>query len=138
MTRALTNADGSNYWGPYVTLAINDRDGCGPALVKYIQEVLRKSGESQGWNALLEGDRLHLSFEDMTLSAVEPIRGLFDDADREIAARFPWQPTSRDRSPAREAKEAAEVERDRRIVAEVAARRRAEGKPWTTLIVRRS
>ena len=27
--------------------------------------------------------------------------------------------------------EAAEVERDRRIVAEVAARRRAAGKPWT-------
>jgi hypothetical protein len=30
--------------------------------------------------------------------------------------------------------EAVEVERDRKIVADVAARRRAEGKPWTAEI----
>lgn len=33
-----------------------------------------------------------------------------------------------------EATEAAELERDRRIVAGVAAKRRAEGKPWTVEI----
>jgi hypothetical protein len=41
--------------------------------------------------------------------------------------------TSDARSSA-EATEAAELERDRRIVAGVAARRRAEGKPWTAEI----
>jgi hypothetical protein len=126
----VTNADGSNYWRPYVTRAINDRDGDRPALVKYIRDVLRKSSESQGWNALLEGDRLDLSFEDMVLSAVEPIRGVFDDEDREIADRSLGNQRA-EIVRRREAKEAAEVERERRIVAEVAARRRAEGKPWT-------
>jgi hypothetical protein len=43
----IKNVDGSNYWGPYVTRAINDREDDGPALVKYIQGVLRKSGESE-------------------------------------------------------------------------------------------
>jgi len=83
----VTNVDGSNYWGPYVTRAIDDREGDGPALVKYIKDVLRKSGESQGWSALLEGDRLDVSFEDMVLNAVEPIRSLFNNEDREIAGR---------------------------------------------------
>jgi hypothetical protein len=126
----VTNVDGSNYWGPYVTRAVNDRDGDGPALVKYIQDVLRKSGESQGWSALLEGDRLDLSFEEMVFNAVEPIRGLFSDEDREIAARSVGDQRGEiDRR--HEAKEAAKVERDGRIVAQVAAKRRAEGKPWT-------
>jgi hypothetical protein len=48
------NTDGSNYWGPYVTRAINDREHDGPALVQYIKGVLRKTGESEGWSALLE------------------------------------------------------------------------------------
>src|SRR4051812_13934640 len=47
----VTNSDGSNYWGPYVTRAINEREHDGPALVRYIKGVLRKSGESEGWNA---------------------------------------------------------------------------------------
>ena len=51
------------------------------------KNVLRKSGESEGWNALLEADRLDISFEDMVLNAGEPIRDLFNDEDREIAAR---------------------------------------------------
>lgn len=126
----ITNTDGSNYWGPYVTRAINDREHDGPALVKYIQTVLRKSGESQGWNALLEANRLDVSFEDMVLNAVEPIRGLFSDEDRQIAARnLGDQAAEIERRHA--AAEAAEVERDRRIVAMVATRRQAEGKPWT-------
>jgi hypothetical protein len=83
----VTNADGSSWSGPYVTRAINRREDDGPALVQYIKYVLRKPGESQGWNALLEGDRLDISFEEMVLNADEPIRGLFDDEDREIAAR---------------------------------------------------
>jgi hypothetical protein len=124
------NRDGSNYWGPYVTRAINDRDGDGSALVSYIKGVLRKSGDSEGWNALFEADRLDLSFEDMVLHAAEPIRDLFDDKDREIAARSLGD--QRDELDCRRAAvEAGEVERDRRIVAEVAAKRRAEGKPWT-------
>jgi len=109
----VTNADGSNYWGPYVTRAIDQREADGPALVRYIKDVLRKSGESQGWNSLLEGQRLDLSFEDMVANAVEPIRGLFDDEDREIAARsIGGQQTELARR--REAVEAEEVERDRR------------------------
>jgi hypothetical protein len=104
----VTNADGSNYWGPYVTRAINDRDGDGPALVTYIKHVLRKSGESQGWSALLEGDRLDLSFEDMVLNAIDPIRGLFNNEDREIAARSLGQQRA-EINLRRDAKEVAEV-----------------------------
>jgi hypothetical protein len=126
----VTNADSSNYWGPYVTRAINEREQDGPALVRYIKDVLRKSGASEGWSALLEGGRLDVSFEDMVVNANEPIRGLFDDEDRRIAARsLGDQKLELERR--REATEAAEVERDRRIVDAVAARRRTAGKPWT-------
>ena len=83
----VTNADGSNYWGPYVTRAVNDRENDGPALVHYIKNVLRKTGESEGWSALLEADRLDISFEDMVLNAADPIRRLFSDEDRQIAAQ---------------------------------------------------
>jgi hypothetical protein len=126
----VTNADGSNYWGPYVTRAITQREADGPALVKYIKDVLRKTGDSQGWSSLLEGQRLDLSFEDMVANAVEPIRSLFNDEDREIAAlSLGAQETELARR--REALEAEEQERDRRIVAQVGERRRAAGKPWT-------
>jgi hypothetical protein len=126
----VTNSDGSNYWGPYVTRAIDQRESDGPALVKYIRDVLRKSGASAGWDALLEGDRLDLSFEDMVANAVEPIRGLFSDEDREIATHsLGGQHAELKRR--REIKEAADVEQDRHIVAMVAERRRAAGKPWT-------
>ena len=63
--RKITNVGGSNYWGPYVTRAINEREDDGPALVGYVKDVLRKANDSQGWNALLEADRLDISFEDM-------------------------------------------------------------------------
>ena len=126
----VTNADGSNYWGPYVTRAINQREDDGPALVQYIKDVLRKPGESEGWNSLLEAARLDISFEDMVLNAVEPIRNLFDDDDRTIAARSLGEQQHEIKRRHEEA-EAAEVERDRRIVAVVAERRRSAGKPWT-------
>jgi hypothetical protein len=126
----VTNADGSNYWGPYVTRAINQREHDGPALVRYIKNVLRKSDESEGWSALLEAHRLDISFEDMVLNANEPIRGLFTDEDRRIAARSLGE-QQREIERRREATEAADLERDRQIVAEVAARRRAAGQPWT-------
>jgi hypothetical protein len=129
----VTNSDGSNYWGPYVTRAINKREHDGPALVQYIKDVLRKSGESEGWNALLEADRLDISFEDMVLNAVKPIRGLFSDEDRRIAERSLGEQEG-EIGRRREAAEAVSVERDRKIVAAVAARRRAEGKPWTAEI----
>jgi hypothetical protein len=126
----VTNADGSNYWGPYVTRAINDREHDGPALVQYIKNVLRKTGESEGWSALLEADRLDISFEDMVLNAGDPIRGLFSDEDRDIAARSLGQQRGElDRR--REVAESAEVERDRRIVADVGSKRQAAGKAWS-------
>jgi hypothetical protein len=126
----ITNTDGSNYWGPYVTRAINDREHDGPALVAYIKSVLRKTGDSEGWNALLEADRLDLSFEEMVLNADPPIRGLFDEEDRQIAARLIGDLQQRIKQRVDEA-EAAEVEHDRAIVSRVAANRRAQGKPWT-------
>jgi hypothetical protein len=124
------NSDGSNYWGPYVTRAVNDREDDGPGLVQYIKNVLRKSGESQGWDALLEADRLNISFEDMVVNADEPIRSLFTDEDRAIAARSLGAQQEELKSR-REAAEADEVARDQRIVAQVAANRVASGKPWT-------
>jgi hypothetical protein len=127
----ITNTDGSNYWGPYVTRAVNDRENDGPGLVAYIKGVLRKPGDSEGWNALLEADRLDISFEDMVVNAAEPIRPLFDAEDRAIARRsLGVQQHEIERR--REAMEATEVERDQRIIAEVGARRRAAGKPWTS------
>ena len=126
----VTNSDGSNYWGPYVTRAINQREDGGPELVKYIKDVLRKSGDSPGWDALLEGNRLDLSFEEMVANAVEPIRGLFNDEDREVAARsLGGQRAELERR--RDVTEAAAIEDDRRIIAMVAERRQAAGKPWT-------
>src|SRR4051794_34340937 len=73
----VTNDDGSNYWGPRVTEAINRREHDGPALAQYIKGVLRRRASgSQGWSALQRGDRLDISFEDMVLNASEPIRSL--------------------------------------------------------------
>jgi len=124
------NSDGSNYWGPYVTRAVEDRTDDGPALVRYVKGVLRKTGESEGWSALLEGRRLDLSFEDVVLNAGEPIRSLFDDEDPRLAAEsLGAQQDELDRRKSVE--EADAVEQDRRVVARVAERRRAAGKPWT-------
>ncbi|HWT93298.1 MAG TPA: hypothetical protein VN238_09900 [Solirubrobacteraceae bacterium] len=124
------NANGSNYWAPYVTRAVDKRADDGPALVAYIQSVLRKPDRSEGWSALLEAGRLDLSFEDMVANADEPIRSLFTDEDREIAGRtLAAQTVEVDRR--REAAETTAVDEDRRIVARVAASRRAAGKPWT-------
>lgn len=131
--RNVTNSDGSNYWGPYVTRAIKDREDDGLALVEYVKGVLRKSGESEGWNALLQAERLDLSFEDMVRHAEEPIRGLFNDQDREIASRSLSNLQGKIERRREEA-EAAELERDRAIVSRVAARRCAQGKPWTAEI----
>jgi hypothetical protein len=130
------NSDGSNYWGPYVTRAIDQREADGPALVAYIRNVLRKSGDSQGWNALLEAGRLDLSFEDMVANAAEPIRTLFSEDDRAVAARSLGEQQSQLKRR-RETQEAADVERDRRIVADVGERRRAAGKTWTPEIEER-
>jgi hypothetical protein len=57
--------------------------------VPYIRGVLRKWGQSEGWNALLEADRLQYSFEDMVANPPDPrIAGLFSDEDRELATRL--------------------------------------------------
>jgi hypothetical protein len=132
----VTNADGSNYWGPRVTKAVKDREGNGPALVKYVKGVLRKTGESEGWNALMEGDRLDLSFEDMVLG-YEPIRGLFTDEDRQLAAEILGEQESEierkrdEREAEAAAQEAEAVEHDRKIVDDVRKSREAAGKRWT-------
>ena len=81
---------------------------------------------ARGWPA-------RISFEDMVLNAVGPVRGLFTDEDRRIAEQSLGD-QRREIERRREATEAAVLERDRRIVAGVAARRRAEGKPWTAEI----
>ena len=69
--------------------AVEKRADDGPALVPYIRGVLRKRGRSEGWNALLEADRLQYSFEDMVANPPDPrIAGLFSDEDRELATRL--------------------------------------------------
>jgi hypothetical protein len=138
--RNVTNTDGSNYWGPRITKAVKDRDDDGPALVKYVKSVLRKTGESEGWNALLEAKRLDLSFEDMVLHADEPVRALFTEEDRALAAQIlAEQGTAIERKRVeQEAKEAEQeakaVEHDRRIVADVRTGREVAGKAWTNEI----
>jgi hypothetical protein len=133
----VTNTDGSNYWGPRITKAVKDREGDGAALVKYVKSVLRKTGVSEGWNALLEADRLDLSFEDMVLNAEDPIRDLFTDDDRRLAAQIlDAQGSEIDRKrEEREAevveREAEAVEHDRSIVGDVRRSREATAKPWT-------
>jgi hypothetical protein len=134
------NTDGSNYWGPRITKAVKDREDDGPALVTYVKSVLRKSGDSEGWNALVEAGRLDLSFEDLVLHADEPIRGLFTDQDRELATQILDDYTEAIGRKADEleaeaaAREAAEIERDRRIVAGVRQRREASESDWTAEI----
>ena len=123
------NTNGSNYWGPYVTRAVAKREDDGPALVQYIKDVLRKPA-SDGWNALLEADRLTLSFEDMVACAEEPIRGLFTDEDRRIAEDALGDQRG-ELARRHEAAEADALVRDRRIVAIAGEKRRAQGKPWT-------
>jgi hypothetical protein len=136
----VTNTDGSNYWGPRITKAVRDREGDGPALVGYVQSVLRKTGESEGWNALLEADRLDLSFEEMVLNADEPVRGLFTDDDRRLAAQIldeqgiALQQKSAERESEAAAREAEAVAYDRKIVADVRARREAAGHTWSSEI----
>jgi hypothetical protein len=133
----VTNTDGSNYWGPRITKAVKDRGDDGPALVTYVKGVLRKTGESEGWNALLEAKRLDLSFEDMVLNADEPIRTLFTDEDRTLAAQIlADQGNEIERKRAEQELDSAEqdakaVEHDRRIVADVRTSREAAGKLWT-------
>ena len=95
--RKITNVGGSNYWGPYVTRAVNEREDDGPALVGYIQDVLRKAERSQELEALLEAGRLDISFEAMVVDAAEPIRGLFTDEDGR--SRLGRSASSRPRSP---------------------------------------
>jgi hypothetical protein len=129
--RKITNVGGSNYWGPYVTRAINEREHDGPALVGYIKSVLRKSGDSEGWNALLEAGRLDISFEDMVVNAAEPIRSLFSDEDRELGAQsLGEQSAELDRR--REEAEATELERDRQVLADMDDRRVSHGKAKLT------
>jgi hypothetical protein len=136
----VTNTDGSNYWGPRITKAVNDRESDGPALVKYVQAVLRKTGDSEGWNALLEADRLGLSFEEMVLNADEPVRGLFTDEDRRLAAQILGQQGIAlerkrvERESEASAREAEAVEHDRKIVADVRASRESAGKAWSDQI----
>jgi hypothetical protein len=127
---SITNTDGSNYWGPRITRAVKDREDDGPALVKYVKGVLRKTGESEGWNALLEADRIDLSFEDMVLNAHEPIRGLFTDRDRRLAAEILGEQQS-EIDQRRDVREAEALEHDHLVMAEVRRRREADGKPWT-------
>jgi hypothetical protein len=134
---SVTNTDGSNYWGPRITKAVKDRENDGPALVKYVESVLRKTGESEGWSALLEADRLDLSFEDMVLNAGEPIRGLFTDEDRGLAAQILGEQGNEisrkhdERQADAAEREAEAVQHDGRIVADVRRSREAAGKPWT-------
>lgn len=131
------NTDGSNYWGPRITKAIKDREADGPALVDYVKKVLRKTGESEGWNALVEASRLDLSFEDLVVKAAEPIRSLFTDEDRELAQAIldaqggEVALKSEERRAEAVATEAQAVEHDRKIVADVRRRREAAGKSWT-------
>ena len=133
---AVVNADGSNYWGPYVTRAVDRHANDGPALVRYVKRVLRKTGQSEGWSALLEARRLDRSFEDMVVNAEEPISTLFTDEDRALAGQsLAAQRGEIERRV--EAAEAAGLEQDLRTVSNVAARRRAAGKPWTDEIEQR-
>jgi hypothetical protein len=129
--RGITNTGGSNYWGPYVTRAVDKREDDGPALVEYIKDVLRKSGNSDGWNALLEADRLDISFEDMVVNATDPIKGLFNDEDRAIAAQSLGDQRAEIERRAAEA-QAGELERDHRVLAQMDEVRLKDGKSELT------
>jgi hypothetical protein len=111
-------------------MAIDNRAEDGPALVKYIKDLLRKS-ESEGWNALLEAGRLDLSFEDMVANTTDPlIAGLVSDEDRELATRLLGQQNA----VIQERRTAAEDEalaRDRRLTAMVREKALSKGEEWT-------
>ncbi len=125
--RKITNVGGSNYWGPYITRAVNDREDDGPALVEYIKAMLRKAGDAKAWNALLEADRLDISFEAMVVDAAEPIRGLFTDEDREIAAKALGD-QSAEVARRREKTDAVDLKRDHQVLSDMDDRRAGQGK----------
>jgi hypothetical protein len=58
--------------------------------VRYIKDALRKSGESEGWNALLDASRLDISFEDMVFNAVEPISRALQQRGPENRSAVTW------------------------------------------------
>ena len=124
------NRNGTNYRAPHVTRAIDGREDDGPALVKYIKGALRKSADSEVWNALLDADRLDISFEDMVATAEEPIRSLFTDEDRRLAIES-LEAQRSVLARRREDAEAVAVAQDQRIVAKMGELSRRDGKPWS-------
>lgn len=121
------NKNGTNYRAPRVTRAIDDREDDGPALVKYVKGAIRKT---EAWNALMEGNRLDLSFEHLVMNAEEPVRSLFSDEDRQVAEEVF---TSRTAEIGRklDESEAVAVAQDRRIATIMGEKQRERGKPWT-------
>jgi hypothetical protein len=85
--------------------------------------VLRKTGPSEGWNALLEADGLDLSVERMVLDEDAVWAPPFTDEDRALARSLLDDQRAELTSRA-EREEAAQIENDRQIVTRVAESRR--------------
>ena len=106
--------------------AVARRANDGPALVAYVREKVHERATGS-YNALVVAGRLDLSVEALVDDETAPWASKFTNADR-VAARARLGSMREAHGKEQEAAEAAAVEHDRKIVAEVSARRVAKGK----------
>lgn len=106
--------------------AVERRASDGPALVAYVREKVHEPATGS-YNALVAAGRLDLSVEALVDDEDAPWASEFTDVDR-AAARARLGSMLEAHGKEQEAAEAAAVEHDREIIAEVSRRRLAKGK----------
>jgi hypothetical protein len=110
--------------------AVERRAEDGPALVAYVRSKVYEPATGS-YNALIKAGRPNLTAEAVVADAEAPWSSAFTDNDREAARRRLGSMLEAHRQD-EEAADAEAVDYDRKIVAEVSARRVAKGKPPLT------
>jgi hypothetical protein len=110
--------------------AIERRAEDGPALVGYVRSKVHEPA-TDGYDALIKAGHPELTAEAVVADADGPWASEFTDDDR-VAARARLGAMLEAHRKDEEAAEAEAVEHDRKIIAEVSARRVAKGRPPLT------
>jgi hypothetical protein len=124
------NAGGRPLYINRFSRAVEARAEDGPALVLYVRSKVRES-PTESYNALIQAERPDLTAEAVAADAEAPWSSEFTDDDR-AAARDRLGAMVEAHRKDQDAAEAVAIEHDRKIVAEVTARRVAKGKPALT------
>jgi hypothetical protein len=110
--------------------AVERRAADGQRLVAYVREKVYEK-ETSSYSALIEAGRPDLTVEALVADAGAPWASLFTDADREVAGARLGALKEAHRQKLHEIEAAAAAE-DRRVVANMNARRAESGKPPLT------